>query len=319
MMNWNAKHPTQELLVSALRSCRAQPGEGGIASYIPELASVDPSLFALSMTTMEGKSFSAGDSDYLFSMQSISKVVALAFALEHYGADCVFRYTGMEPCAEAFNSILKLETRSSIPMNPFINAGAISICSLILNRHGVNALQDVLEFISFLILREQGGKRPVLSVNQKIYESEATTADRNRSLAYFMHGSGTLACDVEETLALYFSLCSTEIHTEDLSFMGATIARGGINPATGRRVLSQDTACALLGLMATCGLYDESGEFAVRAGIPAKSGVSGGILAVVPGQMGLAVFSPGINTKGNSIAGMRALTWLSREMRLRGL
>lgn len=307
------------LLLQVERTYRMQQGDGKPATYIPELANVDPDLFSVSATTMAGVTYSAGDSGTKFSMQSISKVVSLAFAIEHFGAKNVFSRVGMEPCAEPFNSIVKLELASNIPLNPFINAGAISVASMIAERCGDKALEEMLIFASHLASRSLDDEPQPLAVNRKIYESEASTADRNRSLAYFMHSTGTLSYNVEETLALYFQLCSVEATTEDLSAIGATIAGGGVNPATEKRVLSLDTAHILLGLMSTCGLYNESGEFAVNVGVPAKSGVCGGVLCAIPGRMGLAVFSPPLDERGNTVAGLRALAYLSRRLRLRGI
>jgi glutaminase len=248
-------------------------------------------------------------------MQSISKVAALAFAVEVFGEKHVFEKVGAEPCAEPFNSIMKLEISSNIPLNPFINSGAIMISSLIAKELGEKAIDEILRFVSLLAGRAPGNG---LSVNEKIYASEASTADRNRALAYFMHSTGALAYEVESTLALYFQMCSIEVNTADLSFMGATLANGGRHP-DGTFVLSLDTVYILLGLMNTCGLYNESGEFAIQVGLPAKSGVCGGILCVAPGKMGIAVFSPPLDERGNSVAGLKALTDLSRKMKLRGL
>jgi glutaminase len=306
----------QDTLDRLEKTCRLRTEGGKPASYIPELAGVDPSLFSLSVTTVGGETFSSGDSAALFSMQSISKVVALAFVLETFGPERVFKKVGTEPCAEPFNSIMKLEISSNTPLNPFINSGAIMISSLIAEALGERAIETVLAFASRLAGRAPGNG---LSVNERIYASEASTADRNRALAYFMRSTGALAYGVEESLALYFKMCSIEADTADLSFIGATLANGGIRPRNNARLLSLDTVYALLGLMSTCGLYNESGEFAIQVGLPAKSGVCGGILCAAPAKMGIAVFSPPLDERGNSVAGFKALTALSREMKLRGL
>lgn len=291
--------------------------EGGRnASYIPELANVDSSLFSISATTTRGEICTCGDGRSRFSMQSISKVVALAYACEKFGADEVFSRVGMEPCAEPFNSIMKLEIASNIPLNPFINSGAIAIASLIMERLDVGSLSSVLTFASRMAGRSDDDG---MTVNGKIYRSEAATADRNRALAYFMRSAGSLSLDVEEVLDLYFKMCSIEVSTGDLSIVGATIANGGQNPVTGERVVSRATSQILIGLMTTCGLYNESGEFAVKVGIPGKSGVCGGILCAVPGRMGVAVFSPPLDERGNSVAGVKALIALSERMNLRGM
>jgi glutaminase len=199
------------------------------------------------------------------------------------------------------------------------------ISSIIAEELGEKAIGEILAFASLLAGRAPGNG---LSVNERIYESETSTADRNRALAYFMHSSGALAYGVEESLALYFRMCSIEASTADLSFIGATLANGGTTPrgltpqgtrSRETRVMSLETVYALLGLMSTCGLYNESGEFAIQVGLPAKSGVCGGILCAVPARMGIAVFSPPLDEKGNSVAGLKTLAALSREMKLRGL
>jgi glutaminase len=306
----------QDLFDKTVAFARSQTEGGTPASYIPELARADPGLFSLSMTGLDGETCSAGDSHSLFSMQSISKVAALCFALETLGREGVFSKIGMEPCSESFNSIMKLEMTSSIPLNPFINAGAIVLAGMLNERFQAVAIAEILDFFSRLLGRQNRGS---LHINEEIYHSEKGTADRNRALAYFLHNAGTLSGDVEETLDLYFKLCSIEANTVDLSIMGATLAAGGRNPVSGATVLSLDTAYIVLGLMSVCGLYDQSAEFAVEVGVPAKSGVSGGIVGAAPGRMGLAVFSPPLNRSGNSVAGIRALTALSRELKLRGI
>jgi glutaminase len=305
----------QDLFDETVTLSRNHTEDGIPASYIPELAQTDPSLFSLSATFLDGTSHSSGDSGSFFSMQSISKVAALGFAIEVLGEDRVFSKIGMEPCSEPFNSIMKLEMTSSIPLNPFINAGAIVLAGMLNEQFQAAAIAELLDFFS-RIMGRQGG---VLRINEAVYRSEKETADRNRALAYFLRNAGTLTGDVEEALDLYFKLCSIEVNTADLAVMGATLAAGGRNPVSGAAVMSLDTAYIVTGLMSVCGLYDQSAKFAVEVGIPAKSGVSGGIVCVVPGRMGIAVFSPPLNKSGNSVAGIRALAALSRELKLRGM
>jgi glutaminase len=306
----------QDLLDKTVAISRNKTEGGAPASYIPELAHTDPALFSLSMTALDGATCSSGDKDVFFSMQSISKVAALCFAIETLGRERVFSKIGMEPCSEAFNSIMKLEMTSSVPLNPFINAGAIVLAGMLNEQFQAMVLAEMMDFFSRLMGRQN---RSGLHINEGIYRSEKGTADRNRALAYFLHNAGSLSGDVEETLDLYFKLCSIEVTTTDLSVMGATLALGGHNPASGAAIMSLDTAYIVTGLMSVCGLYNQSAEFAVEVGVPAKSGVSGGILCVVPGRMGLGVFSPPLNTSGNSVAGIRALADLSRELKLRGI
>jgi glutaminase len=248
-------------------------------------------------------------------MQSISKVAALCFAIEILGEDRVFSKIGMEPCSEPFNSIMKLEMASSIPLNPFINAGAIVLAGMLNEHFQAAPVAEMIDFFCRLMGRQSGD----LHIDEAVYRSEKGTADRNRALAYFLRNAGTLTGDVEEALDLYFKLCSIEVNTADLAVMGATLAAGGRNPVSGATVMSLDTAYIVIGLMSVCGLYDQSAKFAVEVGIPAKSGVSGGIVCVVPGRMGLAVFSPPLNKSGNSVAGIWALAALSRELKLRGI
>jgi glutaminase len=305
----------QELLDRSVTLYRLQHDDGKPASYIPELAKVDSTLFSLSITMTDGVTVSSGDRDVRFSLQSISKIISLAFALETFGEPFVFSKVGMEPCAEAFNSIIKLEMSSPTPLNPFINSGAITLVAIIEDKFGQNAPNLLIEFMSQMAGKTAG---ETFHVNERIYRSEASTADRNRALTYFMRSTGVITSEAEDALDPYFKMCSVEANTEELSAIGATIANGGINPRTGRRVLALRTAQTLTGLMMTCGLYNESGEFAVKVGIPAKSGVCGGLLAAVPGRMGVSVFSPPLDTRGNSVAGMKALEFLSQEMNLRG-
>ncbi|MDR0649502.1 MAG: glutaminase A [Synergistaceae bacterium] len=304
----------QSLLDRTVAVCRSLTGDGRQATYIPELATVDPSLFSVSSATLGGALVSSGDTGARFSMQSMSKVMSLSFALEKFGYDEVFSHVGMEPCSEPFNSIMKLEMTSSTPLNPFINSGSIVIAGLIAGRIGAGAMEEMLDFASRMT-----GSKNGLAVNERVYMSESSTADRNRALAYFMRSSGTLSFEVEKSLDLYFRLCSIEVGTDDLAVMGATLANAGVNPLTGERLTSVDTSYTVTGIMSVCGLYDESGWFAVKAGIPAKSGVSGGIVCAVPGRMGLAVFSPPLGKGGNSVAGVEAVSRLSMELKLRGM
>jgi glutaminase len=268
------------------------------------------------MTTLDGATCSFGDSGSFFSMQSISKVAALCFAIEVLGRERVFSRIGIEPCSEPFNSIMKLEMTSSIPLNPFINSGAIVLVGMLNEQFQAVAIAEMMDFFSRLMGRRN---RSTLHINEGIYRSEKETADRNRALAYFLHNAGSLSGNVEEILDLYFKLCSIEVTTVDLSVLGATLASGGRNPVSGAAILSLDTVYIVTGIMSVCGLYDQSAQFAVDVGVPAKSGVSGGILCAVPGRMGLAVFSPPLNKSGNSVAGIRALAELSRELKLRGI
>lgn len=286
--------------------------KGSTADYIPELAHVLPHLFSLSCVLPDASFFETGDTAYRFTMQSVSKVLVLAFALKSFGEDRIFQYVGTEPSADSFNSLMRLEMASPKPSNPFMNAGAIAMCGLLQNEYGDLAFDKLSAFI-----QDMTGTYP--DYNEKVYESERATADRNRALAYFMKSMGAMPGDVKKSLDLYFKICSINCATKDLASAAAVIACGGVSPLTGKRILNKKSVNVLLGLMSTCGLYDGSGEFAIRVGVPGKSGVGGGILAVVPGKMGVCVFSPALDARGNSVAGMAALEMLSDLLDFRNI
>ena len=291
---------------------RVMSADGNVANYIPELSLMSPDLFALSCQPVEGEIAETGDTDTFFTMQSMSKILALAFAIEKFGRDSVFKHVGMEASADSFNSLMRIEMTSSKPSNPFMNAGAIAVCSLIFKAYKDESLGRIFSFLKSITGEENG-------FDEKVAASEKRSADRNRALAYFMKSMGLLHGNVEAILDFYFTLCSTRCRSGDLAKTAAMIASGGRSVVTGERIISEETVFTMLGMMSTCGLYNESGEFAVRVGLPGKSGVSGGILAVAPGRMGIGVFSPALDSKGNSLAGMGALEMLSKRLDLRGL
>lgn len=286
---------------------------GKVATYIPELSLMSPNLFSLSCVISEsGEIVETGDTDTYFTMQSISKILSLSYAIEKLGMDKVFKSVDMEPTADSFNSLMRLEMASPIPANPFMNAGAIVICSILQKELGRGAFNEITSFCELFT-----GVKPKL--NQKVFNSEMSTADRNKSLAYFLNSTGLLMDSVENSLDLYIKLCSLECTTLDLAKIADVLSCGGKSSFTGKHPLSFETVKTIMGIMITCGLYNGSGEFAVRVGIPAKSGVSGGILAVAPGRMGIGVFSPPLDPKGNSLAGFYALELLSDRQNLRGV
>ena len=286
---------------------------GKVATYIPELSLMSPNLFSLSCVISEsGEIVETGDTDTYFTMQSISKILSLSYAIEKLGMDKVFKSVDMEPTADSFNSLMRLEMASPIPANPFMNAGAIVICSILQKELGREAFNEITSFCELFT-----GAKPKL--NQKVFNSEMSTADRNKSLAYFLNSTGLLMDSVENSLDLYIKLCSLECTTLDLAKIADILSCGGKSSFTGKHPLSFETVKTIMGIMITCGLYNGSGEFAVRVGIPAKSGVSGGILAVAPGRMGIGVFSPPLDPKGNSLAGFYALELLSDRQNLRGV
>lgn len=301
----------QDLIDKAVSYGRAFIHEGRTASYIPELSKADPNQLGISVTLGDGKVINSGEFDALFTVQSISKVVTLMLAVIDRGEEYVFSKVGMEATGDAFNSIIKLETaKPSKPLNPMINAGAIAIDSLILGKDQEDKFQRLIQFFRRLCGNE------TLWYNERVYASERDTGYRNRALAHFMKDVGVLEGEVEEVLDLYFKQCSIQVDCRDISMLAAVLALDGISPVTGEVLVQKKIARLVKTFMVTCGMYDGSGEFAIRVGIPAKSGVGGGIMAVVPGSMGIGVFSPALDVRGNSIGGVKALEFLSGKLEL---
>ncbi|MBL7544078.1 MAG: glutaminase A [Bdellovibrionaceae bacterium] len=270
--------------------------DGQLASYIPELAKVDPTLFSASLVSIDGEIFSVGNTDQTFSLQSTSKPIVYSLALRELGSDFVHSKVGVEPTGEAFNSIIELEENSHRPFNPMINSGAIATTSLINGKSYKDKLNLIIDYVS-----ELAGRR--LEIDKSIFESERATAHRNRAIAYLMKHFDVMTSDVEETLALYFNQCSILVDTRDLALIAGSLANQGIHPLSKKQLISKDHTSKTLRLMFTCGMYDTAGEWAFRVGLPAKSGVSGAIFLVVPGQFGLAVYSPRIDQHGHSVRG----------------
>lgn len=303
----------KELSVSLLEEIAAGfagAGGGKVADYIPELARVKSGVFSISCAARDGRIFEAGEAEHSFTMQSIAKIFILSLAIEAIGGEEVFRHVGMEPSADSFNSLMRLEMTSRKPSNPFINSGAIVMSSLLLEKYGANAFDEVCGMAASMTGTYPDCDRDVLA-------SESLTADRNRSLAYFLRSMGFVSEKVEDFLHLYFKCCSLRCTTSDLARAASVLSFGGL-AADGRRILKKETVYILLGLMSSCGLYNGSGEFAVRVGLSGKSGVSGGILAAAPGYMGIGVYAPALDDKGNSVAGVAALEKLSDILDLRG-
>lgn len=285
--------------------------QGKVASYIPELSKANPSDLGIYVVNLDGKEFGAGDFDKKFSIQSISKVISLMLAILQNGTRNVFSKVGMEPTGDSFNSIVSLEVKNPHkPFNPMINAGAIATTALITGSSSEEKLEKLLDFT-----RKITGN-PDITYNNEVYLSEKATGNRNRSLAYFMKSNGLIEGDVEEILDLYFRQCSIEGTCRDIARIGSMLANDGILPWTGERVISREVSRIVKTIMVTCGMYDASGEFAVHIGIPSKSGVGGGIMASVPRRMGIGVFGPALDAKGNSIAGIQVLQELSKELDL---
>jgi glutaminase len=282
--------------------------DGEVADYIPELGKADPGWFGIALVTVDGHVYQTGDTRQPFSIQSISKAFTYGIALEDKGTDTVSAKIDVEPSGEAFNSI-SLEPDTGRPRNPMINAGAIVATSLVDGKDGQSKLARILEKFSLY------SSRP-LQVDEAIYQSEKTTGHRNRAIAHLLRNYDILEDDPEEPLDAYFRQCSILVTARDLALMGATLANDGVNPVTGVRALQSDVVPRVLSVMATCGMYDYSGNWIYDVGMPAKSGVGGGIVAVLPGQLGLAVFSPRLDIKGNSVRGIAVCESLSSDFGL---
>ncbi|BCH54175.1 glutaminase [Agrobacterium vitis] len=280
-------------------------GEGKVADYIPELATIDPKQFGIAITTVDGQTFTAGDASVPFSIQSISKVFMLTLALGKTG-EGVWKRVGREPSGSSFNSIVQLEHEHGIPRNPFINAGAIVVTDMVLAGHKPReAIGEFLRFMQFLADDDS------ITIDRKVAQSEQTTGYRNFALANFMRGFGNLDHAVEMVLGVYFHQCALAMSCVQLSHAGLYLANRGTNPLSGFSVVSPKRARRINALMLTCGHYDGSGDFAYHVGLPGKSGVGGGILAIAPGKASIAVWSPGLNKVGNSALGSEALELLA--------
>ncbi|MBP6901652.1 MAG: glutaminase A [Burkholderiaceae bacterium] len=284
---------------------------GRVADYIPELGKADPAWFGIAIATVGGHVYEVGDSRQAFTIQSISKPLVYGMALEDGGPERVARTVGVEPSGEAFNSI-SLEPGSGRPMNPMINAGAIAASSLVGGADAAARLERVRRAVSAYAGRE-------LDFDEAVYASERDTGHRNRAIGHLLRNYGILDGDPEPVLDLYFHQCALRVDARDLALIGATLANGGLHPQTGQRAVAADAVGPILSVMSTCGVYDFSGEWVYRVGLPAKSGVGGGIVAVLPGQLAIGVFSPALDARGNSVRGVATCEALSRELGLHGL
>jgi glutaminase len=287
---------------------RQRTDRGEVATYIPELARVDASAFGLAVIDAEGNVAAAGDSETAFSIQSISKVFTLTLALGKVG-DRLWRRVGREPSGSAFNSIVQLEYEHGIPRNPFINAGAIAVTDVIVSGHQPReVLGEILRFIRFLADDHS------ITIDQAVAASEQRTGFRNRALANYMKSFGVLDNPVDHTLGVYFHHCAIAMSCRQLAMAGRFLAQFGRHPSTGQSVVPPERARRINALMLTCGHYDGSGEFAYLVGLPGKSGVGGGILAIAPGKASIAVWSPGLDATGNSHLGRIALEALTKRL-----
>jgi glutaminase len=301
------RHELDATLESAHRA--GLPNRGGaLADYIPELLNADPDAFGLAIATTEGRLHAAGDIETPFTLQSVSKAFAFCLGLELAGREAMLERVGVEPSGDAYNAIV-FDPVTNRPFNPMVNAGAITVAGLLYDIVGDKAFDLILDRFS-----EAAGRR--LEMDEAVYRSEAETGHRNRGIAHLLLASGALAGRADEAVDLYFRQCSIAVTVADLARMGATLANMGENPSTGRAAFDLRAVRHTLAVMFTCGMYDYAGHWAYDVGVPAKSGVSGGIVGVVNRQLGIASYSPRLDAKGNSVRGIAAFEMLSDELGL---
>lgn len=282
--------------------------EGELANYIPELSKADPSWFSISIVTMDGVLYSTGDSEQKFTIQSVSKPFVYATALADRGVNYVMSKVGVEPSGDAFNSI-SLHPQTGAPLNPMINAGAIATASLVHGETPERQWARIIDSLSTFAGRQ-------LSVDEDVYRSESETGFRNRAIAWMLKNFGIIDGEPMASLENYFRQCSLLVDGRDLAYMAATLANGGVHPTTGKRALPCEHVERVLSVMATCGMYDFAGSWLYEIGMPAKSGVGGGIIAVLPGRFGISIFSPRLDPKGNSVRGIKVCQHLSQDFGL---
>ncbi len=298
-------------LVSSLQEIHARYANnfaGKVATYIPELAKANPRLFGIALVTADGQIYEVGDSRHLFTIQSISKPFVYGLALEDHDVDYVLSKVGVEPTGEAFNSIV-FDERNNRPFNPMVNAGAIATTALVKGETHDQRLSRLLGKFADLAGR-------CLAIDHAVYLSERTTGYRNRAIGYLELNAGMIDEQVDEHLDLYFEQCSILVSARDLAIMAATLANDGVNPLTGKRAVQGRYVKNVLSVMHSCGMYDYAGEWSYRVRLPAKSGISGGLIAVLPGQFGIGIFSPLIDDQGNSCRGIQVCEDLSARFKL---
>jgi glutaminase len=286
----------------------AELNDGEVADYIPELAKANSDWFGICIATTEGHVYEVGDSRQEFTIQSISKPFVYGLALEDNGRADMLRKIGVEPTGDAFNSI-SLDPLTGRPANPMINAGAIAAAGQIMGHDDNKKVNRILEMMSTYAGR-------ALTVDETVYQSESETGHRNRAIGYMLRNFNILEADPTPTLELYFRQCSVSVCCRDLAIMGATLANAGSNPVTGERAIRGEYVENVLGVMGSCGMYDYAGEWIYRVGMPAKSGVAGGIIAVLPGRLGIGVFSPRLDARGNSVRGIEVCNRISMDFNL---
>lgn len=289
----------QELLKNISKEVEHLIGTGKTAAYIPELKNINPYQFGIHLRFLNDRSYSVGDTDVNFSIQSIVKVFALTLAIKTVGED-IWKRVDVEPSGNAFNSLVQLEHENGIPRNPFINAGALVISDILISQFK-KPKEELLTFIRHLANNKN------ININKQVALSEKKNGYRNAALTNLMKSFGNINNDVDEVLDLYFCMCSIEMSCCDLSKAFLLYSNHGVNPANSETIISVSETKRINALMQTCGFYDEAGEFSFKVGLPGKSGVGGGIVAIFPGKFSIAAWSPELNEKGNSILSMKAL------------
>ena len=294
-------------IIECIEKSKKYKGVGEVASYIPELENVDKDAFALSIVTTSGDVYNFGESEKIFSVQSISKIFTLIMALKDNTIDEVFSKVGTEPTRYEFNSLIPIDQRAA---NPFINAGAITTTSMIYGKSKEEKFERVIELIDEM---SQGGN---FSFMEDIYKSEISTTDRNRAIAYYLKSKNIFNQNADEVLDLYVRICAIGANVETLARFGAVLANEGFDIESSNLIIPQNIVQMTIAQMASCGMYETSGEYLMKVGIPSKSGVGGGILGVVPNKCGICVYSPRLDKSGNSIIGKNLLKILSADLGL---
>src|SRR5580704_1826551 len=290
--NWTASLPPLRRFLTACHTDFASDHSGEVAHYIPELSKADPDHFGISLATLDGHVYEVGDTSVAFTIQSMSKAFVFALALDTLGAERVESVIGVEPSGDPFNSI-RLNAENH-PFNPMVNAGAIACSGLIREAKG----DDAFEYIRRALGRFAGRE---LEMDEAVFASESTTGDRNRAIGYLLRNSTVIKQDVGAVLEVYFRQCSVLVTARDIAIMAATLANRGVNPVTREQVMTPYAISRTLSVMTSSGMYDYAGEWIYRVGIPAKSGVGGGILAALPARLGLGIYSPKLDSHGNSV------------------
>lgn len=298
----------ESLVEAAYRRCRSESG-GVVADYIPVLAQADPNWFGVCVAEVNGGVHSAGDAGVEFSIQSISKAFVYALVCESLGHEAVAERIGVNNTGLPFNSVIAIELNDGHPMNPMVNAGAIATTALVPGSTSEDRWNAILSGLS-----EFAGR--TLQVDETVYQSEAQTNQRNRAIARLLESYGRIDLDPLEVVDVYTRQCSLRVTATDLAVMGATLADGGVNPVTGRRVVSAGVCRDTLAILASTGAYERSGEWLFEIGLPGKSGVAGGLVTIAPGKAGIGTFSPPLDPAGNSVRGQRATAYLSRVLGL---